>query len=217
MRDGLVGADRAAELLALLGVVDGHVQRARGDADGLRGRRGGDRVPGAGERSRSPVSSARRRAVEPHGEQRAGAVERVAPARPTRPRPRTCRPPAAVTTITSAPAASGTAILTPVRRSPARSVDAPGRRRRPRPTSRPCRAALELAAAQQQPGRPGRQQRRGRERVAELLGHDAQLDDAEALAALVLRDGDARPAEPGDLVPVRVAAPPRRSRSLSSG
>ena len=115
-----------------------------------------------------------------------------------------CRPPSAVTTIRSAEAASGTAILTP-RRSLAQrgavglavGVLVPLRDRAPATAFEPPRLA---GGVEQQRRRPRRRQRRRRARVAELLGHDRQLDDAEA----GLRDRQLGPAEPDDLVPLRV-------------
>ena len=62
VRDGLVGADRAAELLALLGVLDRGLRHARGDADGLGGGHHRDRVPGAAEVAGQLRRRARRRA-----------------------------------------------------------------------------------------------------------------------------------------------------------
>ena len=52
-----------------------------------------------------------------------------------------------------------------------------------------------------EPGGRVRQERQRRERVAELLHQDHQLDDAEALAAVLLVDEDARPAELAELLP----------------
>src|SRR4051812_25502656 len=49
-----------------------------------------------------------------------------------------------------------------------------------------------------------RQERDGRDAAAELLAEDRQLDGAQALAALLLRHGDAGPAELGQLLPQRI-------------
>src|SRR5207253_2155210 len=48
----------------------------------------------------------------------------------------------------------------------------------------------------------------GIERAPELLQQDRLLDEAEADPALVLRDGDAEPAELGEVAP-RARIPPR--------
>ena len=47
----------------------------------------------------------------------------------------------------------------------------------------------------QRRGQHGGQERDGRDGAAELLAEDRELDGAEALAAVLLGDGDARPAE----------------------
>ena len=118
-----------------------------------------------------------------------------------------CRPPSAVTTIRSAAAASGTAILTPRRSAPSEersglpSVSSSHCATVPR---RPPSSRSGLAGGvEQQRRRPGRRQRRRRARVAELLGHHRQLDDAEP----GLRHRQLGPAEPHDLVPLRVGEP----------
>src|ERR1700693_4324598 len=65
-------------------------------------------------------------------------------------------------------------------------------------------------------------ERHRRERAAELLAQDRQLDLPETLAAVLLRDGDPRPAELRELTPQRrvgsarlaVLAHVRRARAL---
>ena len=58
--DGLVGADRAAEREALLGVGDGHVERRLDAAERLGGDQRLREVPGAGERLLGRVEHSRR-------------------------------------------------------------------------------------------------------------------------------------------------------------
>ena len=60
-----------------------------------------------------------------------------------------------------------------------------------------------------------RQERHRSERAAELLAQDRQLDRAEALAAVLLRDRDPRPAQLAQLAPQLVvrARPPPRARA----
>ena len=54
---------------------------------------------------------------------------------------------------------------------------------------------------EREPRRGVRQERHRRQRVAELLHQDHELDDAEPLAAVLLVDEDAGPAELGHLLP----------------
>jgi hypothetical protein len=61
------------------------------------------------------------------------------------------------------------------------------------------------------------QQRHGSERVAELLREHGQLDDAEALAAVLLPHRDAGPAEAAQLAPQRVVAPAGLGRLADLG
>ena len=49
MLDGLIGADRAAESVTLLGVLDGDVERGFDAAERLRGDQRLRQVPGGGE------------------------------------------------------------------------------------------------------------------------------------------------------------------------
>ena len=55
---------------------------------------------------------------------------------------------------------------------------------------------------ERQAGVGGREQRRGSKRVAHLLEEDREVDDPEALAAPLLGQRQARPAEVGHLLPV---------------
>ena len=61
----------------------------------------------------------------------------------------------------------------------------------------------------QRRGEHGGQERDGRDRAAELLAQDRQLDGAEPLAAVLLGDGDAGPAELAELLPQRVVGAAR--------
>src|SRR6185312_13499104 len=56
-------------------------------------------------------------------------------------------------------------------------------------------------------GGDGREQRRRRERIAELLLEHHEVDDPEAEAAVVLRDHQRGPAELGDRLPLLVGEP----------
>ena len=92
VRDRLVGADRAAELLALLRVLDRHVERALGDADELGGERDhGRRRPAA---ATSPGSGSPPSARD--AEVGAGGVDQVEALERRRRRARRARAPVAV-------------------------------------------------------------------------------------------------------------------------
>ena len=207
VRDRLVGADRALELRAVLGVGDRHLHRALAEADRLGRGHDRDRVPGAGEPSRSPESSSpagpssrtvhRRRVVSSVS---AGSISTSA-ASTTK-----CRPPSAVTTIRSArrgvghrdlhaaqvvapsdePLRVAVGVLVPLRDRPAPAVGQPRpprpRRRAaaPPPTSSPAASARTRSRAPRPPP-PARRCRGPTRRTREL-----------------------RPAELHDLVPLRV-------------
>src|SRR4051812_36380119 len=130
-------------------------------------------------------------------------------------------PSASTSTITSAPGASG--ISSPTRpKAPRASPDASA----PRGSVRPPRprggagGAARLAGGgragvvgaarllEGERGERGAEERRRRAGVAELLEQDAQLDESEALAAVLLADGDARPAELAELGGQRVVVRP---------
>jgi hypothetical protein len=72
--DGLVGADRAAEREALLGVADGHLERRLDGAQRLGGQQRLGQVPRAGELFLADVQAPAGRAVERHVPERARRV-----------------------------------------------------------------------------------------------------------------------------------------------
>ena len=199
VRDGLVGADRAAELLALLGVVDGHAGDAGGDADRLGRGHHRDRVPRAAEvvagqllavrPSKRTVNSGRVASIARAGSiVGVGGLDREVAAALGGDHERVGdvgvrhRDLDAGQRLHGGRLGVGGAVLVPHRDRP---------------------AAFE--PGMQQLRRPVRGQRRRRQRVAQLLGHDRELEDP------VL--GDVRPAELGDLVPVRVGLAVQRDRA----
>ena len=199
VRDGLEGADRHAELLAVLDVLERHVERALADADDLGRDRGADAVGGA---------RAERLAVAAGHARRSGASGRSR---------RAARPSAPVDRAPRRRRRAARARRRPRRRRTARACR---RRRSPRRTrGRAGARALLVGAAglDHGGGDGGREERRRRARVAELLEQHGQLDGAEALAAVLLGDRDARPAELDELAPQRVVVrrAPRRPRAPS--
>ena len=80
--------------------------------------------------------------------------------------------------------------------------------------SRQPRGALLVDAGglMHEPGGGVREERGRRAGVAELLAQDRELDHAEPLAAVLLGDRDARPAEVADLLPERVVVGARLRR-----
>ncbi len=195
VRDGLVGADRAAELLALLRVGDGHLQRALCDADRFGAQRHGDDVGGAGAVARQRVE---------------GAVGRDAPQPPRRVerldgrrgRALGQRPAVAVAHHDHV-GAVGVG-----HRGPAVAVAQRGHRaaRLARGQARqPARALLVAAGVgDERRGGDGGQEGRGRQRGAELLLDHGQLDDAQAQPAVLLGHEQRRPAELADGRPALV-------------
>ena len=187
VRDGLVGADRAVELLALLGVVDRHLHRPLGDPGQLGGERDQRPVRGrldvAGERiaadGRDPrVSRGSRRSARPARSRRRSASTRTAPSPSFRTSTRGAR-------------------RRPGRGRCSRGSNAAAPRSSPEaiPGSQRCRLLVASRVIDEQARRGVGQERRRRARVAELLAEDRQLDHPEPLAAVLLGDRDPRPAE----------------------
>ena len=192
MRDGLVGADRAAELLALLGVLDRHVERALGDAHALR-------------RERDLADAARARDVARHRiaalgldaevgaggvdevellERRVGGLDelRAVAVGEDQDRGAACR---AEDRVGVAGHLGRAALL------------ARGDAREPLLLLLVRARGLDHGA-----GVGVGDERRRRQRVAEFLLEDDQLDRAEPLAAVLLVDRDPGPAELADRVPL---------------
>ena len=117
-------------------------------------------------------------------------------------------------TISSAPSASGTSRASPFEASPAvRAQLARGD---------PGQPALALLVGpghlEREAGGDAGEEGQRRERVAELLHQDHELDDAEPLAAVLLGDEDPGPAELADLLPgVVVVAPALGERANALG
>ena len=162
-------------------------------------------------RARRRPRAPRRRSARTRAKRRVASIvaDRLhARRRSARPRARRRR---RSSTITSASSASGTSLASPPRSQPGRAAQL-ARRDARQP------ALLLLVGAgrlDHQAGRGVREERHRRQRVAELLHQDHQLDDAEPLAAVLLVDEDARPAELAELLPgvVVVARRPRPARA----
>ena len=129
-------------------------------------------------------------------------------ARRRRPRAATsaARSPSSTSTITAAPARPRRARRGRTRRSSSPDASAGSQR---------ARCSALPACCDRQRGERAAEERRGRHRVAQLLEQHRQLDGAEALAAVLLGDRDAGPAELAQLPPQRVVvgAAPRRPRA----
>src|SRR3954453_10845193 len=214
VRDGLEDADRTAELLAIARMLDRHLHRPLRDADRL-GRHGdGDDVAGARERAALPARERRRGgALERH---RGDAARRVEARRGL-----DAHAVAVQVDQRDLLVAGGDDEDIRARRIGDRleraghrsAVELQGgvqRRNRPPPLALGDRRQ-PLGPLLRGAGRPdrerrgdGRQQRRRRERVAELLLQDGQLHHAESEAAVVLGDHERRPAELGDRAPLLV-------------
>ena len=189
---GLERADRAAELLPLLDVGDGHVEARVRDARGLGGGQGAGEPPRDGRRARDP--GARRR---DHGGRAPGRVE---------------HPPVDAGRELLAhqhvvadheqhdvgePAAGHEVVDDPAVHLDAREAD---------------RADLGPVGERGQQLRPPRlhedrgrqhagQERPRRHHAAQLLQHHGELRQPRALAAVLLGHVQPEPAEPGDLLP----------------
>ena len=213
VRDGLVGADRAVELLALLRVLDRHLHRPLRDARRARrrARRPTDRRPAR----RRPAAPRRRRRVTravARGSRRSARAARARVRRPRRAR---------------APSPSfsdehGRALGVGDHRSLRRGSKAAAPRASPEAIPGSQRWLLLVGARvldERGPPRRWRGTGDGRAGVAELLAEDHQLDHAEPLAAVLLGDRDAGPAELADLAPegVVVGCRTRRARGPSPG
>ena len=184
VRDGLVDADRLAELLTRLRVLD---RRARARAATCRPLRARAR------RTRACVSGRtrpRRRSPRRRGRRRAGRGAASNPSSPaSRPQPaprRACRR---------------------ARRARGRRARGRGRAsRRARPTSASrlqTTCALQLGRQLRQRERDGREVRPRIERAAELLEQHRLLEEAEPGAPCLLRHRHADPAELRELLPRR--------------
>ena len=196
VRDGLIGADRLPELLALLHVADGELERPPADAARL-------------ERERR-----QRAGTEPRHELRAREPPTGRPARDDAERPRHV--------VRLQQLALG-ALELPDRVA---SDDGDARRgvevgdeRAGR--ERPARLSLgDLGLEVRRQGREhhghGRPVRRVRERPPHLLEQDRLLEEAEAGAAVLLGDRDAGPAELGELLPGRLRDSRRGTRAPAS-
>jgi hypothetical protein len=200
VRDRLVGADRPPELLAVAGVLHRHLQRALRDAGQLgrhRQQRRADARPGlALECLAGPVRA--------DAGEAAGGVHR---------RDRLDLGGRALDHAHAVGAAERDHLgLGAVGHEPGLvAVQHPGRGAqlaRGDPRQPALLLLLRAGRLDHQAGRGVRQERQRRQRVAELLHQDDQLDHAEPLAAVLLVDEDARPAELAELLPsVLVVAP----------
>ena len=199
MRDRLVGADRHAELLALLDVGHRHLERALAHADELRADRDERAVDAAGAVARRAARRRRRRRsrAPPSASGRSTATG-LTSASCARQQARRCR-----------------RLRRARSRPPRRRRSRAPRCRRPRTPSAPIVSPEASPGSQRSrcSGEPAcsisvrrhraRQERHRRERASELLAQDRQLDRAEALAAVLLGDRDPRPAQLAQLAPQR--------------
>src|SRR6185312_4838069 len=199
--DGLVGADGDAELLAVLDVLDGHLKRAVADPDELRA----DRHERAAEARAGALAERLAVLAGADAGGRSGRVDGVDGAH---------------LGFLGAQHAPGAVLLDEHEQAGLAAADhelggAVDRRaesadRLPAGEARqPARLLLGGPVLLDQ-GRRHRagQERDGRERAAELLAEDRELDLAEALAAVLLGDRDPGPAELAELGPEGVVVRP---------
>ena len=193
VRDGLVGADRAAELLAVARVLHRHLHRPLGHAGELgRQRERGDREPGQ-------VLALERLAGV------AGAHARVAARGVHRPDRlhlgRGALHHAPVVVAAEHDHLGGVAVGHEPRLAVLEDAERPAQLAGG-DAGQPARLLLLAAGGlEHQAGRRVGEERQRRQRVAELLHQDDQLDRAEPLAAVLLGDEDAGPAQLAELVP----------------
>ena len=212
--DGLEGADGAAELLAHLGVFDGHVQRRPADPDRLGRGQDPEHRPAWRAAPRSTRSSATvtsRSATDPT----LRVVSRESSAVTVTPSPRVDDD-HVLTGGEHKHSASGAPSTAGSRRSPTRSepiatLARQGRAPRPSlPSASPGSSCgtngVRRAAVDHHRGGDRRQERAGRELAALGLQHHRQFGQAEARTAVLL--GDRQP------VPTEVGCPPTRCRPV---
>ena len=199
MGNRLVGADRAVELLALLGVVDRHLHRALGDPGELRAERDQGPVGGplhvAGER----IATVRR---DPRVA--AGSVDQLDRLDLGVAHLDQDGVVAVVEDEHAGPVSIGHKIVGPGLERRRTALPARGNSGEP---------ALPLLIAprvtDEQARRGVGQERRGRAGVAQLLAQDRQLDRPQAQSPVLLGDGDPGPAQLADLAPERVVVAAR--------
>ena len=183
MRDRLEGADRDTELPPLGDVGHGHVERALADADELgrerAGAASGDVAPECRPLPRHLRVAARRvDRLEP-GDVRVGAVD---------------HPRAAILDQDDHGGAVGVG-------REAGAAEATGQLAGRQPGEPAGALRVGPAVLERERGERGAEERGRRDRVAELLEQDRQLDGAQPLAAVLLGDRDPGPAERAQLGP----------------
>ena len=227
MRDRLVGADRPAELLAILGVGDGHLHRPLRDPGRLGGKSDAEPeedavVVGLGGRQR--VLRGYLDAVETDRVEAAGGVNRgrggdgdtVGAALDQMATPvgggdeeevgRRCVHHQDLLAVENDALPVGARLHREAAdRRRAAGIPEGGRAAQLALGQWPQVALALLVGAAEREGEAGDrvgEERRGGERVAHLLEENGKLDDAEALPAPLLRQRQAGPAQLGHLVPI---------------